>query len=47
MTNWNYEREERPRLTAGDYRCEITEAEEAESKAGNPMLVITIKPNVS
>ena len=48
MGNWDdYRREERPRLTPGDYRVEIVSAEEKESKAGNPMLVIGIRPNGS
>ena len=48
MGNWDdYSREERPRLAPGDYRVEIVSAEEKESKAGNPMLVIGIRPNGS
>ena len=48
MSNWDsYQREERPRLSPGDYRVEIVSAEEKESKAGNPMLVIGIRPNGS
>ena len=48
MSNWDsYQREERPRLTPGDYRVEIVSVEEKESKAGNPMLVIGIQPNGS
>ena len=48
MSNWDsYQREERPRLTPGDYRVEIVSAEEKKSKAGNPMLVIGIRPNGS
>ena len=48
MSNWDdYRREERPRLTPGDYRVEIVSVEEKESKAGNPMLVIGIRPNGS
>lgn len=48
MGNWDsYQREERPRLSPGDYRVEIVSAEEKESKAGNPMLVIGIRPNGS
>lgn len=48
MSNWNdYKREESPRLEAGDYRVEIVYVEETTSKAGNPMLVITVKPNES
>ena len=48
MSNWDsYRREERPRLAPGDYRVEIVSVEEKESKAGNPMLVIGIRPNGS
>lgn len=48
MSNWDsYRREERPRLSPGDYRVEIVSVEEKESKAGNPMLVIGIRPNGS
>lgn len=48
MSNWDsYQREERPRLSPGDYRVEIVSVEEKESKAGNPMLVIGIQPNGS
>lgn len=46
MSNWDsYQREERPRLTPGDYRVEIVSVEERESKKGNPMLVIGVRPN--
>lgn len=48
MSNWDdYKREERTRLTPGDYRVEIVSVEEKESKAGNPMLVIGVRPNGS
>lgn len=48
MSNWSdYQREERVRLAPGDYRVEIVSVEEAESRAGNPMLVIGIRPNGS
>lgn len=48
MSNWDsYQREERPRLSPGDYRVEIVSVEEKESKAGNPMLVIGVRPNGS
>ena len=48
MSNWDsYRREERPRLSPGDYRVEIVSVEEKESKAGNPMLVIGVQPNGS
>lgn len=43
----DYKREERPRLAPGDYRVEIVSVEETESKAGNPMLVIGVRPNGS
>lgn len=43
-----YKREETPRLEPGDYRVEILEAEESTSKSsGNPMLVLTLRPNGS
>lgn len=42
----DFVREEVPRLEPGDYRVEITDVEETVSKSsGNPMLVITVKPN--
>ena len=44
MSNWDYVREERPRVEAGDYRVAIVKAEETTSKAGNPMIVLTISP---
>ncbi len=44
MSNWDYEREERPRVEAGEYRVAIVNAEESTSKAGNPMIVLTISP---
>ena len=48
MSNWDdYKREEPSRLSPGDYRVEIVSVEEKESKAGNPMLVIGIRPNGS
>lgn len=48
MGNWDsYQREERPRLTPGDYRVEIVSVEESISKAGNPMIVIKVRPNGS
>lgn len=48
MHDWSdYKREERSRLEVGDYRVEIVSVEESTSKAGNPMLVIGIKPNGS
>src|SRR5699024_1947175 len=42
-----YRREERARLTPGDYRVAITEVEETTSCSGNPMLVVTVQPNGS
>lgn len=42
-----YRREERARLTPGDYRVAITEVEETTSRSGNPMLVVTVQPNGS
>ena len=42
-----YRREERSRLTPGDYRVAITEVEETVSRSGNPMLVVTVQPNGS
>lgn len=48
MSNWDdYKREEGSRLEPGEYRVEIVDVKETESKAGNPMIVITIKPNGS
>ena len=48
MHDWSdYKREERSRLEAGDYRVEIVSVEESTSKAGNPMLVVGIRPNGS
>lgn len=49
MSNWDdYKREEAPRLEPGDYRVEIVDVEETTSKAsGNPMIVVTIRPNGS
>ena len=42
-----YRREERSRLTPGDYRVAITDVEETTSRSGNPMLVVTVQPNGS
>ena len=48
MSTWDeYKREESNRLEAGDYRVEIVSVDETTSKAGNPMLVLGIKPNGS
>ena len=44
----DFVREEAPRLEPGDYRVEIVAVEETISKSsGNPMLIITIRPNGS
>ena len=42
-----YKREERSRLTPGDYRVAITNVEETTSRNGNPMLVVTVQPDGS
>lgn len=42
-----YKREERSRLTPGDYRVAITDVEETTSRNGIPMLVVTVQPNGS
>lgn len=42
-----YKREERSRLTPGDYRVAITEVEVTTSRNGSPMLVVTVQPNGS
>ena len=49
MSNWDYTREESApsRIAAGDYRVEIIAVEEKTSSTGNPMIVITIRPNGS
>lgn len=48
MSSWDdWKREEPSRLEPGDYRVEITAVEETESKAGNPMIVVTVRPNGS
>lgn len=48
MGNWDdYKREERSRIEPGDYRVEIVSAEERESRAGNPMIAIGVRPNGS
>ena len=47
MSNWDYTREESNRLSAGDYRVEIVDAEEKTSKSGNKMIVVTVQPNGS
>lgn len=43
----DYKREESQRLEPGDYRVEITGVEKRESKAGNDMIVLKVKPNGS
>ncbi len=40
----DYRREERP-VIEGALRCKIVEATEAVSKAGNPMLVMAVRPS--
>lgn len=45
MPNWNYAREETPKMGAGDYRFEVVSAEETVSKSGNKMIVVGLKPN--
>ena len=47
MGNWDYQREEREVFEPGNYRVEIVSVEEKESKAGNPMIVVTLRPNGS
>lgn len=48
MSNWDdWKREERPRLSPGDYRVTIVSVEERESRAGNPMIVVGVRPNGS
>ena len=44
----DYKREERKRLEPGNYRVSVVGVEETESKSsGNPMIVVTVKPNGS
>jgi len=46
--NFNYTREESNRLTPGNYRVEIVDVEEAQTRlSGRDMLVVTLKPNGS
>lgn len=49
MSTWSdYKPEEGgSRLEAGDYRCVVTDVEDTVSKAGNPMIVVTVMPNGS
>lgn len=43
----DFKREETPVLADGDYRVEIISAEERVSQAGNPMIVLSVRPNGS
>lgn len=44
----DFVREESPRLEPGNYRVEVVDVEETTSQSsGNPMLVITLRPNGS
>lgn len=45
--SWGYVREEAVKITAGDQRVVITDVEETTSKANNPMIVVSVKPNLS
>lgn len=45
MSEWEYQREEQERLAPGDYRVCVMDAQEQTSRAGNPMIVLTVKPN--
>lgn len=48
MGNWNDYKYEKPqRLQPGDYRVEIVAASEETSRSGNPMIVVSLKPNNS
>lgn len=47
MSNWDYTREENARLTPGDYRVSVVDAEEKTSSTGNQMIVVTVQPNGS
>lgn len=48
MSKWSYQREEMNRISPGDYRVEIVEAEETTSKSsGKPMIVVKVRPNGS
>lgn len=47
MGNWDYHREENSRLEQGDYRVEVIAVEEKQSKSGNDMIVVTVRPNGS
>lgn len=45
MSNWNYVREEKANVLAGDLRFEVVSAEEKMSKTNKKMIVIGLKPN--
>jgi len=45
MSNWNYVREEKANVLAGDLRFEVVSAEEKMSKSEKKMIVIGLKPN--
>ena len=48
MADWKYVREERTKITEGDYRLSIVDAQEAVSQSsGNRMIVLTVQPNGS
>jgi len=47
MSNWDYQREETPRLSPGDYRVAVVGVEEKTSKSGNEMIVISVQPSGS
>lgn len=46
MSKWgSYQREEMPRLEPGSYRFEVISAEEKQSRTGNDMIVVGLRPN--
>ena len=45
--NWNYVREESPRVAPGDYRFEVISAVEKVSKSGKNMIEVCLKINGS
>ena len=48
MSDWEYKREEASRLSAGDYRVAIVDAQNGISKtSSNPMITVTVQPNGS
>lgn len=50
MGYWDegYKREEHSRIDPGDYRVQIISVEESTSRSsGNPMLIVTVRPNGS